>query len=110
MGRGDFPARGIRRRRFTRWLSFASALGGESANAQHSSGRHVDWVDEATRRARYRIACRRSENCRVPRGLADLFFPCLLFTIQHHLVEGMGQGLAGRVRTGSIDAGLNSCL
>jgi hypothetical protein len=34
------------------------------------------------------------KNNRGAGALADLFILCLLFTIQHHLVESMGQGLA----------------
>jgi hypothetical protein len=43
-------------------------------------------------------------------ALAVRFFPCLLFTIQQHLVESVGQGLAARIRTRSVGAGLDSCL
>ena len=43
-------------------------------------------------------------------ALGDLIFPCLLFPIQHHLVESLWQGLAARVRAWSIGAGLDSCL
>ena len=37
---------------------------------------------------------RHGENNRYAGALADLFFPDLLFTIQHNLIESLGQGLA----------------
>jgi hypothetical protein len=53
---------------------------------------------------------RHSENDWCGAALPGLIFSCLLLAIQHHPVESMEQGLAARVRTGSIDAGLDSCL
>jgi hypothetical protein len=42
--------------------------------------------------------------------LADLLLDCLLLTIQHHLVEGMGQRFATGVGAGLIGARLDSRL
>jgi hypothetical protein len=43
-------------------------------------------------------------------GLADVFLEHLLFAIQHHLVERVGQGLATGVRAGFIGTRLDSRL
>jgi len=40
----------------------------------------------------------------------DLFLESLLFTIQHHLVESVGQRLAAGVGAGFVGAGFDSCL
>ena len=43
-------------------------------------------------------------------ALADLLLEYLLFAIQHHLVERVGQGLATGVRAGLIGTRLDSRL